>query len=90
LAIKAGLFDNDLEYEKIKKRASKKSLFNQSFTPRKKVKFMMEVLTSGVQEVKLEAWMDIQSLLKAHRPVAKGGAHALRGGGGEICISTYI
>jgi hypothetical protein len=42
LAIKAGRFDTGKEYEEIKLRASKKSVFSQAFTPRKKVKFAME------------------------------------------------
>jgi hypothetical protein len=32
LVIKAGRFDKELEYEEIKQRASKKSMFSQSFT----------------------------------------------------------
>jgi hypothetical protein len=34
LAIKAGRFDNELEYEEIKQRAIKKCVFQQSFTPK--------------------------------------------------------
>jgi hypothetical protein len=41
LAIKAGKFDTEKEYEEIKLRASKKSVFSQAFTLRKKVKFAM-------------------------------------------------
>jgi hypothetical protein len=42
LAIKAARFDTEKEYEDIKLRASKKSVFNQAFTRRKNVKFAME------------------------------------------------
>jgi hypothetical protein len=42
LAIKSVRFDNEKEYEEIKLRASKKSVFSQAFTPRKKVKHAME------------------------------------------------
>jgi hypothetical protein len=55
LAIKAGRFDTEKEYEEINLQASKKSIFNQAFTPRNKVKFAMEGATAGVQEVDLEA-----------------------------------
>jgi hypothetical protein len=48
LAIKAGRFDNEVEYEEIEQRDSKKSVYSQSFTPRKKSKFGMEVLVPGV------------------------------------------
>jgi hypothetical protein len=37
LAIKAGKVDTEKEYEEIKLRASKKSVFSQAFTPHKKV-----------------------------------------------------
>jgi hypothetical protein len=37
LAIKAGRFDNELEYEEIKQRASKKSVFSDSFPLMKRV-----------------------------------------------------
>jgi hypothetical protein len=82
LAIKADRFDNDLEYEEFKHRASKKSVFIQSFTPRNKVKFAMEGSTTGVQEAKLDDLADIQSLLKSRRPVAECVSyrtHALTG-----------
>jgi hypothetical protein len=55
LAIKAGRSDTEKEYEGIKLRASKKSVFSQAFTPRKKVKFAMEGVTADVQAVDLEA-----------------------------------
>jgi hypothetical protein len=42
LAIKAGRFGTETEYDEIKLRAGKKSVFSQAFTPRKKVKFAME------------------------------------------------
>jgi hypothetical protein len=48
LDIKAGRFDTEKEYEEIKLRASKKSVFSQAFTPRKKVKFAMEEANAGV------------------------------------------
>jgi hypothetical protein len=63
LDIKAGRFANEFEYEEIKQRASKKSVFSQSFLPRKKAKFGMEVLGPSVQEIKLEASAEVQSLL---------------------------
>jgi hypothetical protein len=89
LAINTGRFDNELEYEYIKKRKRKKSAFIQSFTPRESVKFIMEGPTAVVQEVKLEASVDIQSLLKPHRPVAEGTAHVLTGNAWEA-ICTHV
>jgi hypothetical protein len=77
LDIKAGRFDTEKEYEEIRLRASKKSVFSQAFTPRKKVKFSMEGATVGVQVVDLEASADIRSLLKPRRPVSEGAAHSL-------------
>jgi hypothetical protein len=79
LAIKAGQFNNDLDYEEIRQRARKNSVFGQSLTPTKKVKFAMEGATAGVQEVKLESSADIQSLPKPRRPVAEDAEHALTG-----------
>jgi hypothetical protein len=49
---------------------AKRVCVSQSFTPRKKVKFVLEGLAAGVQEVKLEASVGVQSLLKPRRPVA--------------------
>jgi hypothetical protein len=43
LATKAGRFDTDLEYDEIKQRASKNSVFSQSFTLMKRVKFTRHV-----------------------------------------------
>jgi hypothetical protein len=79
LAIKAGRFENELEYEYIKQGSSNKSVFSQSFTLRKNLKFGLEVLAPGVQEVKLEDSVEVQSLLKTLRPVIEGAAHALPG-----------
>jgi acetyl-CoA acetyltransferase len=59
LAIKAGIFENELEYEEIKQRSSKKSVFSQSFIPRKNVKFGLEVLVPTVQEIKLGAELEL-------------------------------
>jgi hypothetical protein len=72
----AGL-KNESEYENIKQRASKKSVFGQYFTPRKKAKFGLEVLAPIVQEIKLEASTYFLNLLKPRRPVMEGAAHAL-------------
>jgi hypothetical protein len=77
LAIKTGRFDTEKEYEEIKLHARKKSVFSQSFTPRKMVKFAMEGATAGMQAVELEASADIRSLLKPRRPVSEGSAHLL-------------
>jgi hypothetical protein len=77
LAIKAGKFDTEKEYEEIKLRASKKSVFSQAFTPRKKVKFAMEGAITGMQAVDLEASSEIRTLLKPRRPVSEGAAHSL-------------
>jgi hypothetical protein len=77
LAIKAGKFDTEKEYEEIKLRASKKSVFSQAFIPRKKVKFAMEGATAGVQAVDLEASSEIRTLLKPRRLVSEGAAHSL-------------
>jgi hypothetical protein len=54
-------------------------VFSQAFTPRKKVKFGLEVLVPGVQEVSLEVSAEVQSLLKPRRPAMEGAAHALTG-----------
>jgi hypothetical protein len=89
LAIKAGQFENEFEYEEVKQRASKKSVFSQAFTPRKKVKFGLEVLAPGVQEVRLAALAEVQSLLKPRRPVMEGAAHALTGKEWEA-LCTYV
>jgi hypothetical protein len=77
LAIKAGKFDTEKEYEEIKLRASKKSVFNQAFTTRKKVKFAMEGAIAGMQAVDLEASSKIRTLPKPRRPVSEGAAHSL-------------
>jgi hypothetical protein len=77
LAIKAGKFDTEKEYEEIKLRASKKSVFSQAFTPRKKVKFAMEGAIASMQAVDLEASSEIRTLLKPRRPVFEGAAHSL-------------
>jgi hypothetical protein len=79
LAIKAGRFDNELKNEEIKKRARNNSVFSLSFTPKEKVKFGLEVLAPSVQEIKLEALAEVQSLLKPRRPVMEGAGHALTG-----------
>jgi hypothetical protein len=52
LAIKAGRFENEMEYEDIKQCASKNGVFCQSFTPRKKVKF--GTIAPSVYEIKLK------------------------------------
>jgi hypothetical protein len=89
LAIKAGKFENEFEYEEVKQRASKKSVFIQAFTPRKKVKFGLEVLDPGVQEVRMEASAEVQILLKPRRPVMEGAAHAPKGKEWEA-LCTYV
>jgi hypothetical protein len=77
LAIKAGRFDTEKEYEEIKLCAGKKSVFSQAFAPRKKVKFALEGVTAGAQAVDLEASADSRSLLKPRRSVSEGVAHLL-------------
>jgi hypothetical protein len=89
LAINAGQFENEFEYEEVKQRASKKSVFSQAFTPRKKVKFGLEVLVPDVQEVSLDVLAEVQSLLKPRRPVMEGAAHALTGKELEA-LCTYV
>jgi hypothetical protein len=64
-------------------------VFSQAFTPRKKVKFGLEVLALGVQEVRLEASVEVQSLLKPRQPVMEGAAHALTGKEWEA-LCTYV
>jgi hypothetical protein len=54
-------------------------VFSQSFTPRKKVKFGLEVLAPSVQEIKLEASTEVLNLLKPRRPAMEGYVHALNG-----------
>jgi hypothetical protein len=77
LAIYAEQFENEFEYEEVKQRASKKIVFSQALTPRKMVKFGLEVIVPGAQEVSLEVSEEVQSLLKPRRPVMEGAAHAL-------------
>jgi hypothetical protein len=89
LAIKAGQFEKEFEYEEVKQRASNKSVFSQAFKPRKKVKFGLEVLVPGVQEVSLEVSAEVQRLLKPRRPVMEGAAHALTGKEWDA-LCTYI
>jgi hypothetical protein len=89
LAIKDGRFDTEKEYEEINLRASKKSVFSQAFTPRKKVKFALEGATAGVQAVDLEASSKIRSLLEPRRPVSEGDAHSLTEQEWEV-VCTYV
>jgi hypothetical protein len=89
LATKDGRFENELEYEEIKQHAIKKSVFSRSFTPSKKVKFGLEVLAPSVKEIKLEASMEVQSLLKPRWPAMEGAAHALIGKEWEA-LCTYV
>jgi hypothetical protein len=63
LAIKAGKFDTEKEYEEIKLRARKKNVFSQAFTPRNKVKFAMEGAIASMQAVDLEASSKTRTLL---------------------------
>jgi hypothetical protein len=70
-------------------REPEKSVFSQAFTPRKKVKFGLEVLVPGVQEVSLEVSAEAQSFLKPRRPVMEGAAHALKEKEWEA-LCTYI
>jgi hypothetical protein len=53
------------------------------------VKFGLEVLVPGVQEVNLIVLEEVQSLLKPHRPVMEGAAHALTGKEWEA-LCTYV
>jgi hypothetical protein len=89
LAIKAGRFDTEKEYEEIKLRASKKSVFSQAFTPRKKFKFATEGATAGMQAVDLEASSEIWTLLKPRRTVSEGAAHLLTEQEWET-VCTYV
>jgi hypothetical protein len=88
LAIKAGRFENESEYEEIKQRMSKKSVFSQSFTPMKKVKFGLEVLAPSVHEIKIEVSTEVLNLLKPRRPATEEAAHALTGKEWEA-LCTY-
>jgi hypothetical protein len=53
------------------------------------VKFGLEVLAPIVQEIKLEASAEVQSLLKPRQPVTEGAAHALAGNKWEASC-TYV
>jgi hypothetical protein len=53
------------------------------------VKFGLEVLVPGVQEVSLEVSAEVQSLLKPRRPVMQGAARALTGKEWEA-LCTYV
>jgi hypothetical protein len=93
LVIKAGTFDTEKEDEEIKFRASKKSVFSQAFTPRKKVKFAIEGVIAGMQAVDLEASSEIRTLLKPRRPVSEGAAHSLTYRtimGGSLYVCTAV
>jgi hypothetical protein len=61
----------------------------RSFTPRKKVKFGLEVLAPSVQEIKLEASMEVQNLLEPRWTAIEGSAHALTGKAWEA-LCTYV
>jgi hypothetical protein len=89
LAIKAGTFDAEKEYEEIKLRASNKSVFSQAFNLRKKVKFAMEGAIADVQAVDLEASSKIRTLLKPRRPVYEGAAHSITKQEWEA-VCTYV
>jgi hypothetical protein len=53
------------------------------------VKFGLEVLVPGVQEVSLEVSAEVQSLLKPRRSVMEGAAHDLTGKEWEA-LCTYV
>jgi hypothetical protein len=53
------------------------------------VKFGLEVLVPGVQEVSIDVLAEVQSLLKPHRPVMEGASHALTGKEREA-LCTYV
>jgi hypothetical protein len=87
--IRAGRFDNELKYEEIKQRDSNKSAFSQSFTPKKRVKFVTEGSTEGSQDLGLEASEDVQIILKPRQPASEGAARVLMGREWKT-ICTYV
>jgi hypothetical protein len=66
-------------------------VFTQSFTPRKKVKFGLEVLAPIIQESKLEASTEMLNLLKPRRPAKEEAAHTLTGKEREaLCMHVHM
>jgi hypothetical protein len=66
LAIKEGNFENESESNEIKLRATRKPFFGKSFTPRKKVKFVMGGAIEDVGMLDMGASYDIKATLQPH------------------------
>jgi hypothetical protein len=61
LAIKEGDFENESEFNEIKLRATRKPDFSKSFTPHKKVKFVMGGAVEDVGMLDMGASYDIKA-----------------------------
>jgi hypothetical protein len=59
LAIRYGKLENDLEFEEVKKRTSKKYYFGQAFTPSKNVKFTMGGFEEDASTLDFKAHLEV-------------------------------
>jgi hypothetical protein len=84
VVIRDGKFENDLEFEEVKKRASKKQVFSQAFTPGKKVKFTMGGVVEDAGILDLEAPAEVLALLKPCLPASEGEPYSLTGKGAAL------
>jgi hypothetical protein len=75
VVIRDGKFENDLEFDEVKKRASNKQVFIQASTPSKKVKFTMGCAAEDVGVLDLEATAEFLALLKL--PASEGDPYSL-------------
>jgi hypothetical protein len=64
LAINEGNFENESEFNEIKLRATRKPAFSKSFTPRKKVKFVMGGAIEEVGMLDMGASYDVNATLQ--------------------------
>jgi hypothetical protein len=64
LAIKEGNFENKSEFNEIKLRATRKPAFSKSFTPRKKVKFVMGGFIEDVDMLDMGDSYDVKATLQ--------------------------
>jgi hypothetical protein len=64
LAIKEGNFENESEFNEIKLRATREPAFSKSFTPRKKVKFVMGGAIEDAGMLDMGASYDVKATLQ--------------------------
>jgi hypothetical protein len=65
LAIKEGNFENESEFNEIKLRAARKPAFSKSFTPSKKVKFVMGGAIEDVGMLDMGASYKVKATLQS-------------------------